>query len=342
MVGAVRTVVVTGAAGVVGRRVVAAMAARDDIDRVVAIDRRPLAGSRPLPAGVEWRTADVAAERRGWGAMAVIHLAWEPAAGAGANLAALRGALVGAERAEVVVYVSSATVYGAWPDNPVPLREDMPIHPNPGFAYAAEKAEAERQLQDWRQAHPGVAVSILRPCPVVGSNPAPLYRALAGLGSPPPDDRRGPVQYVHVDDLAEAVMVAWRRPLTGVYNVAPDGGASEANARAIAGRLARLVGRAGWRLNGTGVPREAEPSVRYPWAVASDRLIAAGWRPCHTSEEALVAADPRSHIDDLPPGRRQELTLLIAGASTVAAGGVAAGTAVAWRRRSRRRQGARS
>src|SRR5207237_463839 len=34
------------------------------------------------------------------------------------------------------VCVSSAMVYGAWPDNPVPLTEDAPVRPNPGFDVA--------------------------------------------------------------------------------------------------------------------------------------------------------------------------------------------------------------
>src|SRR4051794_14153036 len=41
-----------------------------------------------------------------------------------------------------VVYVSSAMVYGAWPNNPVPLTEDAPMRPNPGFGYATAKAES--------------------------------------------------------------------------------------------------------------------------------------------------------------------------------------------------------
>ncbi|MBV9042245.1 MAG: hypothetical protein JOZ68_14660, partial [Acidimicrobiia bacterium] len=35
-----------------------------------------------------------------------------------------------------VVYLSTAMVYGAWPNNPVPLTEDAPMRPNPDFAFA--------------------------------------------------------------------------------------------------------------------------------------------------------------------------------------------------------------
>ena len=35
-----------------------------------------------------------------------------------------------------VVVVSSAMVYGAWPNNSVPLSEDAPVRPNPESAFA--------------------------------------------------------------------------------------------------------------------------------------------------------------------------------------------------------------
>ena len=38
-----------------------------------------------------------------------------------------------------LVHLSSATVYGAWPDNPVPLTEEMSARPNPEFAYPRKK-----------------------------------------------------------------------------------------------------------------------------------------------------------------------------------------------------------
>jgi hypothetical protein len=84
------------------------------------------------------------------------------------------------------------------------------------------------------------------------------------------------------------------------------------------------------------VPTEARAYATHPWVVAPDRLKAAGWKPNYSSEEALVATDVRTHWDDLPPGRRQNYNLLIAGAGTLAV--VAAiGAAVAAVRQRRRR-----
>ena len=55
-----------------------------------------------------------------------------------------------------VVLVSSAAVYGAWPNNPVPLTEDAPLRPNPGFPLGVHKAELERLLAEWALARPAV------------------------------------------------------------------------------------------------------------------------------------------------------------------------------------------
>src|SRR5205814_10540096 len=77
-----------------------------------------------------------------------------------------------------VVRVSSAAVYGAWADNRVPLTQDAPLRPNPGFSPAVHAAEVERMLAEWRDEHPGSLVTILRTAPVLGPGaerlPSPL------------------------------------------------------------------------------------------------------------------------------------------------------------------------
>jgi nucleoside-diphosphate-sugar epimerase len=343
----VSTVVVTGASGSLGRRVVDLLTADPQTERVVAIDVVP---GRPDHPRVEHRVIDLSRPDGQLdtvldGASTVIHLAWSPG---GANLASTALVLDAAARAGVgqIVHLSSATVYGAWPDNPVPLAEDAAIRPNPGFDFAVEKAEAERLIAEWAEAHGDAALAVLRPAVTVGSTGPALYRALAGSRGPRSPDGGRPVQFLHVEDLASAVVLACRQRLRGVYNVSPDGWIAEDNARALAGgvarvtlpgRLARLVSAWRWRLLRSGTPPEALPYALHPWVVANDRLVAAGWAAAHSNEEALVTADDRVHWGELSPGRRQRIILaaslgvvLAAGAGTVA--GVAA---LAARRRTR-------
>lgn len=153
------------------------------------------------------------------------------------------------------------------------------------------------------------------------------------------------MQYLHVDDLAAAVLVAVEQCLRGVYNVAPDGGMPEGVARALVGGIAKLTLPArltgplaawGWRRWRRGVPSEARAYTAHPWVIAPDRLKVAGWVPQHSSEEALVATDDRPHFDDLPPGRRQNLTMLVAGIAVSAAAAAGVGAVLALRARRRR------
>src|SRR5439155_1133002 len=77
-------------------------------------------------------------------------------------------ALVGpGTAARSFVYASTAMVYGAWPNNPVPLTEDAPLRPNPGFAYAASRAEIERAALEWREADDRRRLAVLRPATVL-------------------------------------------------------------------------------------------------------------------------------------------------------------------------------
>jgi nucleoside-diphosphate-sugar epimerase len=359
----VSTVVVTGVAGSLGSRVTARLLGRSDVDRVVGVDLVPVADTDPrldtriIDLSVRPGPGDLELERVMHGADALLHLAWTVPDGKGAVAADVSAAAAANQRSlvrvldvadrvgvSVVVLVSSATVYGAWADNKIPLTEDARIRPNPEFTFAVSKAESERVLAEWADNHPAVSVSVLRPAATVGTDGQPLYQALGITRAPSLADEGRPVQYLHIDDLAGAVVQAWESRLSGVYNVAPDAGVPEAQARALAGgvakvtmpeRLAARLSSISWHLWRQGVPPEAQAYATHPWVVAPDRLKAAGWVPEYSSEEALVATDERLHWDDLPPGRRQNLNLLLVVVGAIlAAAGLAGGAAavIRWRR----------
>jgi nucleoside-diphosphate-sugar epimerase len=297
-------VVVTGAAGALGRRVVSRVIADPGVGQVVAIDQRPLPGG----PGVLAVTADLATvdlEALMDGASEVLHLAQPPgpvysaAARLDAELARRVLDAAGSSGVEHVVLLSSATAYGAWPDNPLPLTEDAPLRPNPGNGLAEAKVALERVATEWREAHPGTTVSILRPTVVVTADGNGwLGRALRRAPSVPPAGEEPPGQFLHLDDLAFAVDLARRARLDGPCNVAPDGWVDGRTVRALAGvpavRVPGLARRAvvalGWRGGLGDTPPELLPLLTHPWVIANDRLRAAGWVPTHTSEEAYVDA----------------------------------------------------
>jgi len=225
--------------------------------------------------------------------------------------------------------MSSATVYGAWPSNPVPITEAAPVRPNPELAYAVQKAEIERLCQVFAAGHPDTTVTVLRPAVMVGGGEeswlARSLRATSGLRS---GVDAAPLQLVHVDDLASAVDLVRRVRLDGPCNVAADGWLDAPAVRALAGgppRLplpapaARALASVTWRLRLGQTPPGLVAYTAAPWAVANDRITAAGWQPTHSNEEAYVAGTPGTPWSRLSPKRRQELALGVAGASLLAA-----------------------
>ncbi|MHB8468113.1 MAG: NAD-dependent epimerase/dehydratase family protein [Acidimicrobiales bacterium] len=262
-----------------------------------------------------------------------------------ADVAATRRTLIAAAQRPVrsLVYVSSATVYGAWADNPVPLTEDAPLRPNPAIGDAVAHAEVERLVAEWADDHPATKVAVLRPAVVLGPGVDTwLSRALtvsARLRSDSTDPAR---QFVHVEDVVGAVRLVVANGLDGVFNVAAEGSvASDVVRRLSAGRLsvpvpgpiAAVAMRWSFGLGLSELSPAVAPLIEYPWVVAIDRLRAAGWAPQYTNEEAVVAGRPGSWWREMSPGRRQQVAL--GGSAAVLAGGAAAiaGAVAAHRRR---------
>jgi nucleoside-diphosphate-sugar epimerase len=235
------------------------------------------------------------------------------------------------------VIVSSAMVYGAWETNPVPLTEDAPLRPSPGYLPAIVDGECERLLGQWAAAAPGRIATRLRIAPVVGAGARSLLSAIA-TGHAPVRVRGAapPVQVVHADDVATALDLASAVDLDGAFNVAADGWLSyeeatallpHRRAPALPADLARRVLRAGWETGLGDAPPAVLPYLEHPFVVANDRLKAAGWKPVYPNDEALLLATPPS------------TTLLpwLAGAGALGAG-IALGTWWLTRRRRRRRR----
>jgi nucleoside-diphosphate-sugar epimerase len=338
-----RNVVITGVETPLGRRVARLAAEEADAD-VVGLARGPVTG---LPASVavyrvELTGDDVKPHLQD--ADVVLHLATSvPATPAAAtdDVAVARRVLEAAGDGGVphLVVLSSATVYGAWPDNPVPLTEDATLRPHPGFAFAGERAEIERMAGEWRDAHPGTTVAILRPARAAGSDHSDwLVRALRPAPAVPDDVEEPPVQFVDLDDLAAACDLAGRRRLDGAFNVAPEGSIPGDQVRSLAGvpvkvplprRVASRLLRWRFRVGLGSTPPELLPYVQHPWVVASDRLRAEGWAATVSNEEACVEAHEVGAWATLSPRRRQEIALGVAGVGLLA---VVAGAVLAARR----------
>jgi nucleoside-diphosphate-sugar epimerase len=338
-VAVVRPIVVTGASGAVGRRVCAVLSTEPGIS-VIAIDRKPLA---VLPPAVVMQPLDLAtADLKPIfeGAAAVVHLAssFDPQeddlAAARADLECTKQVLdaAGAVGVAHIVLLSSAMVYGAWPGSPVPLTEEAPLRPNPEFPFAVYKAEVERLAMEWRNAHPSTTMTVLRPATTLADGEVSwVARTLRAAAVMDVGETDPPVQFLHTDDLAQAVVLGATNAVAGTFNVSPDGWLDGESQRELAGRVPRLrlneqvarrVAGFGWRHRLAHTPPGIVPYTMHPWVIASDKLRAAGWVPTHSNEEAYVVGTPARPWAAMNAKRRQQIALGAAVVLGLGAGGL--------------------
>ena len=241
-----------------------------------------------------------------------------------------------------VVVLSSATVYGAWSNNPVPLTEDAPLRPNPGFTFAVERAEIERLTAEWRDAHPGSTATVLR-----RRWPPPTATGWCGRCAPPPRCRRTRTS----PRCSSCTSTTWPGPATW-----PGAGGSTAPTTwpRPARSPATSPGRSSGRRPGCRCP-SASPATSPTGASggAWDRRrrsscptrCTRGWSPptgCgpRAGRPTSPTRRPASEAHDvgawatMSPRRRQAIALGVAGAGLA---GAAAGTALLLRRWLRRR-----
>jgi hypothetical protein len=226
-----------------------------------------------------------------------------------------------------LVFVSSAMVYGAWPNNPVPLTESAPLRPTNAFAPAIGLMLEEERVQRWGQ-ETGCTICVLRPAlSLAAEGTPPVVSALAaGVGLRAGEDDP-PAQFLHLDDLASAVNTVVSAGVGDVYNVAPDGWISGDVMRGLAstptrvrlpGRLADLFADIRWVVQRGPLPPGLRDYARWPWVVSNDALKALGWQPTVTNEQAYVEGTQTPWYAMISPKRRQEVALIASGTLVIA------------------------
>jgi UDP-glucose 4-epimerase len=220
-----RCVLVTGACGLVGSRVVARLAPGM---RVIALDLREpdpehrMDGVIPLVGDI--RDAGLGKVFTEYGVDTVVHLAAVVTPGPNSSRAL-----------EYEIDVVGTGGYHA--DNPVPLRETDPLRGNQAFAYAWHKRLAEERLAAAREAHPELGQLIFRVGTILGERVASPITALferpaiiGVLGA------ETPFVLVWDEDVAACIVKGIRERRTGVFNLTGDGAVT---LREIAKRLGK-------------------------------------------------------------------------------------------------------
>jgi UDP-glucose 4-epimerase len=306
----------TGATGHIGGLLLARLAAGPEVAEVRSVARRPL---RPAEGGPgPGRVVHVCADVRDPGARTALegvdvlyHLASQVWQGAGpdslramaeVNVEGTRNILRSGPGA--VVLVSSASVYGAWPDNALPLDEAHRPCPNHECPYAGQKLLAEaicgQEAGTW---------AIVRLAAVLGPHAdARVARAVRGyrLAVPAVRGVRQAVQWLDEADAVAGVLavgaalVASGPSVAGeVFNIATEDWLSAPGAAAVAGsrvatvprRVLMAGARLGKGLGATPFGADRAALINGPLAlsVAKARQVL-GWEPTRTSAQVLADA----------------------------------------------------
>jgi len=316
---------ITGGSGYIGSRLTEILALRDDVERIIDLDVRPPARPQAKATFVRGDVRDYAAIRAVLERErpdAVVHLAFvlNPIRDEGrmydidvnGTAAVLRAAAdAGTEQ---VLVTSSATAYGAFPDNPKPIAEDWPVRGQPDFSYARHKADADRICQLWALENPDRVMTIVRPCIVFGPN-VDNYISRTWKNSsflPILDGVDEDYQLVHEDDVVSAIIGLLDGKAGGAFNVAGDGTMTWRESAELVGlktrvmsmRTTRRIYAAAWALHAPRV--EAPPGnlnfIRYPWVVSNEKLKSEiGWQPSATTREVFVETMYAKGLVATPP-----------------------------------------
>src|SRR3954451_24652016 len=268
-------VVVGGATGNVGTRVLSSLVEEAEVDSILGIARRRPALELPK---VEWEAADVRSAnltRLFTGADAVVHLAWliqpsrDEAQTESVNVAGSERVFGAVADAGVprLVYASSVGTYSPGPKDRL-VDETHPTDGIPTSFYSRHKAAVERILDRFESATPSVSVARLRPALIFkGDAAAEIRRLFAGPLLPNALVNRSLIpivpavpglrfQAVHSLDVGDAYRRAVFSDASGAFNIAADpvldpdrlGRLLGARPVKLPGRALRVLADATWHL----------------------------------------------------------------------------------------------
>jgi len=126
--------------------------------------------------------------------------------------------------AKRVIVVSSGYVYGAQPNNPYYLDEDFSLNVSRNFPDVRDLAEVDSLVTAFLWRHPEVQTTILRPVPTLGYYVhSAISRYLRQRWVPMIMGFDPMMQFIHEEDVAEAVALALTCSTHGIYNVVGPG-----------------------------------------------------------------------------------------------------------------------
>jgi UDP-glucose 4-epimerase len=194
-----------------------------------------------------------------------------------------------------LIVVSSGYVYGAFPENPFYMDEDHPLSASRAYPEIRDLVEVDTLATAFLWKHPHLRTCVLRPVNVLGyfvhsmiGSYLRMERIPTLLGFDPM------MQFVHEEDVCEAIALALEHGLQGVFNVTGPGQVPLHTAIRETGGTAlplpEIVLRpsidALFRLGLFPYPSGALDFIKYPVTLSGRRFVeATNFRPLFSLEE---------------------------------------------------------
>ncbi|MFV1873859.1 MAG: SDR family oxidoreductase [Oleiphilus sp.] len=122
-----------------------------------------------------------------------------------------------------VIVLSTYHVYGASPYNPALIEETAPLKAAELTLDLVDSVELENLANIYLWRYPDLNITILRPSNIVGPGVRNTISNLLSSKYSPVLMGFSPImQFIHIDDMADAVSLAHKACRRGVYNVASD------------------------------------------------------------------------------------------------------------------------
>lgn len=287
-----KRVVVTGSSGYLGRKLVSRL--RSEGNTVLGVDVQPAETDAPDQfVQSDIRDPLLLKQLRDFRPTAIIHCAFvikqmrDSSVMTDINIGGTKNIISIAEelRPDQFLFLSSATAFGAWPDNPLPIPDGTLPKGRWTYQYSGEKCELESTVQALADRHPQMSVSWVRPS-IVGGPRMDNFLGRFVFGLPflmKLDGYDQPLQFVHEDDVVSAIATILAQDARGPFNLGPPNHTPLSEIATITNRSilsvpfwlgyasAWLAWKAHFWLH------ESPPGflyfARYPWVVSPDRLI---------------------------------------------------------------------
>ena len=306
--GTMKRVAITGISGYIGNLLIQSLDKRSDVESIIGLSRTPPGSTSPklkfFPQSVQKPFTDIFADN---GVDSAIHLAFvvPPARNRdtyGINVKGTQNFLEACQQASVenILFLSSYTVYGPHPDNPIPITEDRPLRPIRSFPYSWYKAEVERMFQDFGKLHTDRCVTILRTCPVIGPaggssgfNVLMMPIMIRVMGYDPP------WQFVHDAELVEILLILLSQRQGGIFNIGGSGSiryseiiaATKKPSIVLPSSLISIGIALSWHFHlQSGSPVGGLELIKHPIIVSTEKLErTTGFQFNHTSRDAFLS-----------------------------------------------------